>query len=67
VGEVDRLPASDTAFAGGQGEQRSDEPFLEPAEGQRFLTGPWAGLGVLAAWAMAALLVGALLLRLRDA
>lgn len=28
---------------------------------------PWAGLGVLAAWAAAALLVGGLLLRLRDA
>ena len=29
--------------------------------------GPWAGLGVLAAWAAAALLSGGLLLRLRDA
>jgi ABC-2 type transport system permease protein len=29
--------------------------------------GPWAGLGVLAAWATAALLAGGLLLRLRDA
>jgi ABC-2 type transport system permease protein len=29
--------------------------------------GPWAGLGVLAAWAAAALLAGAALLRLRDA
>jgi ABC-2 type transport system permease protein len=29
--------------------------------------GPWAGLAVLAAWAAAALLTGALLLRLRDA
>jgi ABC-2 type transport system permease protein len=28
---------------------------------------PWAGLGVLAAWAVAALLIGGLLLRLRDA
>jgi ABC-2 type transport system permease protein len=28
--------------------------------------GPWAGLGVLAAWAAAALLVGGLVLRLRD-
>jgi|SRR5215467_3210581 len=28
---------------------------------------PWAGLGVLAAWAGAALLAGGLLLRLRDA
>ena len=29
--------------------------------------GPWPGLGVLAAWAVAALLAGGLLLRLRDA
>jgi ABC-2 type transport system permease protein len=29
--------------------------------------GPWAGLGVLAAWATAALLAGSVLLRLRDA
>jgi ABC-2 type transport system permease protein len=29
--------------------------------------GPWAGLGVLTAWAAAALLAGGLLLRLRDA
>jgi ABC-2 type transport system permease protein len=29
--------------------------------------GPWSGLGVLAAWALGALLAGALLLRLRDA
>jgi ABC-2 type transport system permease protein len=29
--------------------------------------GPWPGLGVLAAWAAAALLAGGLLLRLRDA
>lgn len=29
--------------------------------------GPWAGLGVLAAWSAAALLTGGLLLRLRDA
>jgi ABC-2 type transport system permease protein len=29
--------------------------------------GPWSGLGVLAAWAAAALLTGGLLLRLRDA
>jgi ABC-2 type transport system permease protein len=28
--------------------------------------GPWAGLGVLAAWTAAALLAGGLLLRLRD-
>jgi ABC-2 type transport system permease protein len=30
-------------------------------------TSPWAGLGVLAAWAAASLLAGGLLLRLRDA
>jgi ABC-2 type transport system permease protein len=29
--------------------------------------GPWAGLGVLAAWAAAALLAGAVVLRVRDA
>ena len=29
--------------------------------------GPWPGLGVLAAWAAAAMLACALLLRLRDA
>jgi ABC-2 type transport system permease protein len=29
--------------------------------------GPWAGLGVLAVWAAAALLAGGLLLQLRDA
>jgi ABC-2 type transport system permease protein len=29
--------------------------------------GPWAALGVLAAWATAGLLAGGLLLRLRDA
>jgi ABC-2 type transport system permease protein len=28
---------------------------------------PWAGLGVLAAWAAAALIAGGLLLRFRDA
>jgi ABC-2 type transport system permease protein len=28
---------------------------------------PWAGLGVLAAWAAAALLLGGMLLHLRDA
>ena len=28
---------------------------------------PWAGLGVLAGWAAAALLLGAVVLRLRDA
>ena len=30
-------------------------------------TSPWAGLGVLAAWAAGAMLAGGLLLRLRDA
>jgi ABC-2 type transport system permease protein len=29
--------------------------------------GPWAGLGVLAAWAVGALLVGGFLFRIRDA
>jgi ABC-2 type transport system permease protein len=29
--------------------------------------GPWVGLGVLAAWAAAAMLAGGLVLRLRDA
>jgi len=33
----------------------------------RLPIGPWEGLGVLAAWALAALLAGGLLLRLRDA
>jgi ABC-2 type transport system permease protein len=33
----------------------------------RLPIGPWAGLGVLAAWAAAALLAGALVLRARDA
>jgi ABC-2 type transport system permease protein len=32
----------------------------------RMPIGPWAGLGILAAWAAAALLAGGLLLRLRD-
>jgi ABC-2 type transport system permease protein len=34
---------------------------------RKLLIGPWAGLGVLAAWATAALLAGSVLLRLRDA
>ena len=34
---------------------------------RRLPIGPWAGLGVLAAWAAAALLAGGLLLRRRDA
>jgi ABC-2 type transport system permease protein len=41
---------------------------IEATTGLRGLPiGPWAGLGVLAAWASAALLAGGLLLRLRDA
>ncbi len=41
---------------------------IEDTTGLRHLPiGPWGGLGVLAAWAAAALLVSGLLLRLRDA
>jgi ABC-2 type transport system permease protein len=41
---------------------------IEDTTGLRHLPiGPWAGLGVLAAWTAAALLIGGLLLRLRDA
>ena len=41
---------------------------IQATTGSRSLPiGPWAGLGVLAAWAGAALLAGGLLLRLRDA
>ena len=41
---------------------------IQASTGLRSLPiGPWAGLGVLAAWAAAALLAGALVLRLRDA
>jgi ABC-2 type transport system permease protein len=41
---------------------------IQASAGLRSLPiGPWAGLGVLAAWAAAALLAGTLLLRLRDA
>ncbi len=41
---------------------------IQASTGLRSLPiGPWAGLGVLAAWAAAALLAGTLLLRLRDA
>jgi ABC-2 type transport system permease protein len=41
---------------------------IEATTGLRSLPiSPWAGLGVLAAWAAAALLIGGLLLRLRDA
>jgi ABC-2 type transport system permease protein len=42
--------------------------YIEATTGLRSLPlSPWAGLGVLAAWAAGALLVGGLLLRLRDA
>jgi ABC-2 type transport system permease protein len=41
---------------------------IEATSGLRSLPiGPWAGLGVLAAWAAAALLGGGLMLRRRDA
>jgi ABC-2 type transport system permease protein len=41
---------------------------IQASTGLRTLpVGPWAGLGVLAVWAAAALLTGGLLLRLRDA
>src|SRR5262245_7598373 len=41
---------------------------IQATSGLRSLpVGPWAGLGVLAAWAAAALLTGGLLLQLRDA
>jgi ABC-2 type transport system permease protein len=41
---------------------------IQASAGLRSLPiGPWAGLGVLAAWAAAALLAGTLLLRVRDA
>jgi len=41
---------------------------IQASTGLRSLPlGPWAGLGVLAAWAAAALLAGGLPLSLRDA
>jgi hypothetical protein len=41
---------------------------IQAGTGLRHLPiGPWAGLGVAAAWAAAALLAGAMVLRLRDA
>jgi ABC-2 type transport system permease protein len=41
---------------------------IEDTTGLRHLPiGPWAGLGVLAGWTAAALLISGLLLRLRDA
>jgi hypothetical protein len=35
VGEVDRIPARKSALAGGEHEQRLDEPFLVFTEGER--------------------------------
>jgi len=64
------------AQVGGAGVQRHLEQIgpmtagleIQASTGLRHLPiGPWAGLGVLAAWAAAALLAGGLLLRLRDA
>jgi ABC-2 type transport system permease protein len=41
---------------------------IQASAGLRHLpAGPWAGLGVLAAWTSAALVAGGLVLRLRDA
>ena len=64
------------AVVGGAGVQRHLEQIgpmtagleIQASTGLRHLPiSPWAGLGVLAAWAAAALLAGGLLLRLRDA
>jgi len=64
------------AQVGGAGMQRHLEQIgpmtagleIQASTGLRHLPiGPWAGLGVLAAWAAAALLAGVLVLRLRDA
>ena len=64
------------AQVGGAGVQRHLEQIgpmtagleIQASAGLRGLPiSPWAGLGVLAAWAAAALLAGGLLLRLRDA
>jgi ABC-2 type transport system permease protein len=64
------------AQVGGAGVQRHLEQIgpmtagleIQASTGLRHLPiSPWAGLGVLAAWAAAALLAGGLLLRLRDA
>ena len=42
--------------------------YIQATTGLRRLPlSPWTGLGVLAAWAAGALLIGGLLLRLRDA
>ena len=64
------------AVAGSAGAQRHLDQIgpmtagleIQASTGLRHLPiGPWAGLGVLAAWAAAALLAGVLVLRLRDA
>lgn len=58
------------AFAGGDEQIGLDllDGFAEgPAPQHELPIGPWAGLGVLATWAAAALLVGSLLLHRRDA
>ena len=64
------------AVVGGAGVQRHLDQIgpmtagleIQASTGLRHLPiGPWAGLGVLAAWAAAALLAGVLVLRLRDA
>ena len=44
--EVEGVPAGDAALAGGQGEQRFDEPFLVPAESEGLLAGRAQGVGV---------------------
>jgi ABC-2 type transport system permease protein len=65
-----------SVVAGGAGVRRHLEQFapmtaglaIQATIGVRSLPiSPWAGLGVLTAWTAAALLVGGLLLRLRDA
>jgi ABC-2 type transport system permease protein len=64
-----------TAFIGNQTWHNRIERYtpmaglnIQATTGLRSLAiGPWGGLGVLAAWALAALLAGGLLLRLRDA
>jgi ABC-2 type transport system permease protein len=64
-----------TAFIGNQTWHQRIERYtpmaglsIQSTTGLRSLAiGPWGGLGVLALWALAALLAGGLLLRLRDA
>jgi ABC-2 type transport system permease protein len=64
-----------TAFIGNQTWHNRIERYtpmaglnIQATTGLRSLAiGPWGGLGVLAVWALAALLAGGLLLRLRDA